>query len=86
MKKTLMPIMFLQLLIVAAYILHRFIKPLGSDFMFGLLIAGIINGIFLLWQAFKKDGLNGWQKWTAVLLAVTPLLFLLALGYYLSGK
>ena len=76
----------IQILIVVLYAIHRFAKPLGSNFMFAALLVSIVNGIFLLWYAFKKDGLTGWQKWVAIVLATMPLLFLFVFGLYISAN
>jgi hypothetical protein len=68
-----------QTLFSAAFIVHRFVQPLGSDLMFGVLIVSVILGIYLLWQSFQNTAIDGIQKTLGIVFGFVPFLWLLSL-------
>ena len=58
-------------------IIHNKVKPLGSDFMFFILIVNCVNAAVMIWQLLQKNNLKGLDKNIAIVLAVLPLIFLL---------
>jgi hypothetical protein len=73
-----------QVLCSAAFIIHRFVKPLGSDLMFGVLIASIVLGIYLLWQSFRNSSIVGTQKTFGIILGFLPLIWLLMFVFFVG--
>ncbi len=74
--------MAMQAAVIFAYFYHMKVSQLGSDFMFGLLMVSILNGLFLFFLSFKKGGLTGWQKISATLFALAPAIFTLSFIYF----
>jgi hypothetical protein len=59
------------------FFVHINYKPLGSDFMFAILIASLAASSFLLWQSFRNPVITGTLKIIGIACAALPLLWLL---------
>jgi hypothetical protein len=66
-----------EILSAVLFLVHINYKPLGSDLMFGVLIAALITCIFLLWQSFKNPAIAGMQKIMGIACAALPLIWIL---------
>jgi hypothetical protein len=73
-----------QSLCTAAFIVHRFVKSLGSDAMFGVLIASFLLGIYLLWQSFRNPNIVGTQKTLGIVFGILPLVWVLVLVLFVG--
>jgi hypothetical protein len=74
-----------QTFCLAAFVVHRFIKPLGSDLMFGVFIISAILGIYLLWQSFRNPNVQGLQKILGILLGILPIIFVVLMVFFVSN-
>jgi hypothetical protein len=74
-----------QTLFAVAFIIHRFVKPLGSNLMFGVLLLSVLVGGYLLWQCFKNPDIQGTLKWIGLILGILPLVWLVWMVIFLSG-
>jgi hypothetical protein len=86
MEKIFSVALIAQTLCIACFIIHRFFKPLGSDFMFGVLILSLVLGAYLLWHSFRNSAIVGLQKTLGIVLGCVPLLWLLALVLFVSSS
>ena len=75
----------LQLTVLALGLINRFGQGQGSDFMFGVLIFSILNGVFLAYSALKAGGLIGPAKYLALALASLPLIFGALMALFVAG-
>jgi hypothetical protein len=75
-----------QSLCALSFIIHRFIKPLGSDLMFGALIVSIVLGIYLLWQSFRNPSIIGTQKTLGIVFVFLPIVWLLVFVLFVGGS
>jgi hypothetical protein len=66
-----------QSLCALSFFIHRFVKPLGSDLMFGMLITSLVLGVYLLWQSFRNPSIVGTQKTLGIALGLLPIVWLL---------
>ena len=79
----------ISLILQAACILLFFIhmnksQGLGSDFMFGVLLFSLANGIFLLWNSFRNKEIYGMQKLLGIVLGSIGFLWILMLCLLIS--
>ena len=51
-----------QIVSAVLFFIHMNYKPLGSDFMFAVLIIALIASLVLFWQSFKNPAIAGIQK------------------------
>lgn len=70
---------------LAAFIIHRFIKPLGSDLMFGVFIFSALIGIYLLWQSFRNPDVQGLQKFLGIVLGILPIIFVILMVLFVTN-
>ena len=75
----------LQLAVLVLGLVNRFGRGLGSDFMFGVLIFSVVNGVFLAYSALKTGGLIGREKYLALALASLPLIFGTLMALFVAG-
>jgi hypothetical protein len=75
-----------QSLCALSFFIHRFIKPLGSDLMFWVLINSLVLGIYLLWQSFRNPNIVGTQKTLGILLGLLPIVWLLVFVLFVGGS
>jgi hypothetical protein len=75
-----------QSLCALSFIIHRFIKPLGSDLMFWVLINSLVLGVYLLWQSFRNPNIVGTQKTLGILLGLLPIVWLLVFVLFVGGS
>jgi hypothetical protein len=73
-----------QSLCAAVFIIHRFVKPFGSDLMFGVLIVSALLGGYLLWQSFRNKAILGASKMLGITLGFLPILWLLMLVLFVG--
>jgi multisubunit Na+/H+ antiporter MnhB subunit len=59
------------------FIIHMKFKPLGSDFMFAILVIALSASIFLLWQSFKNPVTGGVQKTAGIISGCLPLVWVI---------
>jgi hypothetical protein len=74
-----------QTLFTAAFFTHRFTHPLGSDVMFGVLIASLFVGVFLLWQSLRNASTFDMQKAVGIIFGCLPFLWLLLLILFVGN-
>jgi hypothetical protein len=74
-----------QTLCVVAFIIHRFVEPMGSDLMFIVLLISLLAGVYLLWQSFSNSQIQGFQKVLGILLGILPLIWLSVLVFFISN-
>lgn len=67
----------LELLSAVLFFIHMNYKPLGSDFMFAVLIIALMASVVLFWQSFKNPAIAGTQKMIGLICAGLPALWLL---------
>jgi hypothetical protein len=72
----------IEILSAIIYLVHWKFRPLGSDFMFFVLIIASFTSIFLFWQSSKNISIVGFQKKLGVACACLPLVFCLSMIYY----
>jgi hypothetical protein len=75
-----------QTLCTAAFVVHRFIQPLGSDFMFGVLIASLFISLYLLWQSFRNATIVGTPKVLGIVFGCLPFLWLVSLILFVNSS
>jgi hypothetical protein len=85
MKKYFSSAIITQTLCTIAFIIHRFVEPLGSDLMFVVLMLSLVSGIYLLWQSFQNPSIQGVQKVLGILLGILPLIWLAVLVYFVTN-
>jgi hypothetical protein len=66
-----------EIISAALFFIHMNYKPLGSDFMFAILIIALLGSLFLFWQSFKSPAITGIQKTVGLICAGLPVLWLL---------
>jgi hypothetical protein len=85
MKKVFYIAFISQLVFGLMYFAHIYFYPLGSDFMFAVLLASIIAGIVLSFQLLKNKFLTSNEKITGFVFALMPLFYFLSMIYFVSG-
>lgn len=73
-----------QLVFTILFIVHRFFYPLGSDFMFGMLVVSLLISCYLFWQIFKVKNILGSQKTIGLIGAFLPIIWLLVFLNFIS--
>jgi hypothetical protein len=86
MKNVFSVALIAQTLCTVCFIVHRFVQPLGSDFMFGVLVLSLGLGAYLLWQSFRNSTIVGQQKALGIVLGCLPLLWLLAVVLFVGSS
>ena len=59
-------------------------QGLGSDFMFGVLLFSLANGVFLLWNAFRNKEIYGMQKLLGIVLGSIGFVAILMIALYVT--
>jgi hypothetical protein len=75
-----------QIIFSGLFIVHRFFKPLGSDLMFGVLIASLLASGYLLWQSFGNPAIQGAQKTLGIALGFLPIIWVLLLVFFIGNS
>jgi hypothetical protein len=65
--------------------IHRFVKPLGSEPMFGVLLLSLFLGVYLQWQSLRNPSIVGIQKILGIVLGFLPLVWLLLFVAFLGN-
>lgn len=73
-----------QLIFTILFVVHHFFYPLGSDFMFGVLIVSLFVSCYLFWQIFKIGKLTSLQKLLGLISVFLPVFWLLLLIGFIS--
>jgi hypothetical protein len=74
-----------QTLCALAFMIHRFVKPLGSEPMFGVLLLSLFLGVYLQWQSLRNPSIVGIQKILGIVLGFLPLVWLLLFVAFLGN-
>jgi hypothetical protein len=84
MRNTYTKALALQILCVCLGIIHQYIKPLGSDFIFGVLILALMVGTYLIWNAIRNPNIQPLQRRLGLILGSLPIGVLISTLLYLS--
>jgi hypothetical protein len=85
MKNFFSAALVLQVILASLFVVHRWVRALGSDVMFGVLLLALMVGIFLLWQSFANASLNATQKGLGLAVGLLPAAWLVWFGLFLRG-
>ena len=85
MKKYFPISLILQAACIVLFFVHRNISQgLGSDFMFGVLLFALANGVFLLWNSFRNKEIYGMQKLLGIVLGSIGFVVILMIALYVT--
>jgi hypothetical protein len=84
MKNLFSTLQFAQIGLAILFIVHRFFKPLGSDLMFGVLIASFLVGALLIFQSLRNPAIQGFQKTIGLILGFLPVLWVILLFLFVG--
>ncbi len=77
MKSIYNPAIAVELISAFLFFIHMNYNPLGSGFMFAILIIALMVSLFLFWQSFKNPAIAGTQKIIGLICAGLPVLWVL---------